>query len=70
MRQVFHAHRIHSVTIQPEFHAVGFQGKAVCEEMCVADCMEAWCCEADDLSVMMVRPEADFALVPVTERRH
>lgn len=47
VRKIFHLQRIHSVTVQPEFVDQNHPGRSVCEEMCVEDCTEAWCCEAN-----------------------
>lgn len=47
VRKVFHKQRIHSVTVQPEFEDPDHPGKEVCEEMCVEECQEAWCCEVN-----------------------
>lgn len=75
IRKVFHKHRIHSVTIQPEFHEEGFSGSAVCDNMCVSECMEAWCCEDESGATIMsefdprigVAARDEFSLVPVTD---
>jgi len=54
LKAVFHAHGIHSTTIQPEFVPKNHPTRVYCEENCVKDCEEDWCCkktkDADDLN--------------------
>lgn len=47
VRRVFHKNRIHSVTVQPEFVDPDHPGRAHCEDMCVSECLETWCCEPE-----------------------
>ena len=44
VREVFHAHDVHSPTIQPEVVPMHFEGANYCTENCVQDCSEDWCC--------------------------
>ena len=47
VRRVFHANKIHSVTVQPEFVGDDHPGRDHCEAMCVSECVETWCCEPE-----------------------
>jgi len=45
VKRIFHEAGIHSSTIQPEFVPRNFQDTNVCEQNCVQECDEDWCCK-------------------------
>jgi len=45
VKRIFHEVGIHSSAIQPEFVPRNFQEKAFCEQNCVRECDEDWCCK-------------------------
>lgn len=45
IKEVFHDHGIHSSAVQPEFVPKDHPVQEFCEENCVADCEENWCCK-------------------------
>jgi len=45
LKEVFHLHGIHSTTIQPEYVPKNTLSNPYCEENCVEDCEEDWCCK-------------------------
>jgi len=45
VKGVFHQHGIHSITVQPEFVPKDHPVLEFCEENCVQDCEEDWCCK-------------------------
>jgi len=45
VRKVLHEHGIHSSCIQPEFVPKNKPLKGYCEENCVDNCEEDWCCK-------------------------
>jgi len=55
VRKVFHKHGVHSTTIQPEFVPRNFQESPFCEQNCVRECDEDWCCKksADKNKIVM-----------------
>jgi len=54
VKKVFHKIGIHSITLQPEFISDYKKQQSGCEQYCVRDCDEDWCCKTDqtDLIVM------------------
>jgi len=44
IREALHSHGIHSSSIQPEFMPRAASIKPFCEQNCVDDCDEDWCC--------------------------
>ena len=45
IKEIFHEHGIHSSAIQPEFVPRNHKTQAVCEQNCVYECEEDWCCK-------------------------
>jgi len=45
VKRIFHESGIHSSAIQPEFVARNFQDAQYCEQNCVKECDEDWCCK-------------------------
>ncbi|MBY0307194.1 MAG: cation transporter, partial [Phycisphaerales bacterium] len=45
IRRVLHDHGVHSSSIQPEFIIGGAGSGDFCEQNCVDDCAEDWCCK-------------------------
>jgi len=45
IRKVFHEYGIHSTSIQPEFLPPTYKDKSFCNQNCVSDCREDWCCK-------------------------
>jgi zinc transporter 1 len=45
VKRIFHEFGIHSSSIQPEFVPRNFQDTAYCEQNCVRECDEDWCCK-------------------------
>jgi zinc transporter 1 len=43
-KHIFHEHGIHSTSVQPEFVPIHHQMTEFCEQNCVEDCEEDWCC--------------------------
>jgi len=43
-KQIFHEHGIHSTSIQPEFVPIHHPNTEFCQQNCVEDCSEDWCC--------------------------
>jgi zinc transporter 1 len=48
VRRVFHRIGIHSITLQPEFIPEYNKGGSHCEQYCVKDCEEDWCCKEQE----------------------
>eukprot|EP01118_Nematostelium_gracile_P007411 TRINITY_DN2413_c0_g1_i2.p1 TRINITY_DN2413_c0_g1~~TRINITY_DN2413_c0_g1_i2.p1 ORF type:complete len:438 (-),score=112.13 TRINITY_DN2413_c0_g1_i2:150-1463(-) len=45
IRKIFHHFGIHSSSIQPEFVPRNFDNASFCEQNCVKECDEDWCCK-------------------------
>lgn len=48
VKKIFHSHGIHSSTIQPEFVPRSHGQRPNCEQNCVKDCDEDWCCKEEN----------------------
>jgi len=48
IRKVFHRHKLHSSTIQPEFLAPELEDAEICPQNCVVECEEDWCCKPNE----------------------
>lgn len=46
VKRVFHKYGVHSTTVQPEF-ALGAVVPEECQQNCVEECEEDWCCKED-----------------------
>jgi len=49
VKRIFHEAGIHSSAIQPEFVPRNFQDVQYCEQNCVQECDEDWCCKKSAL---------------------
>jgi len=47
VKKILHNHGIHSSCIQPEIVPRNYQDAKFCEQHCIADCTEEWCCKRD-----------------------
>jgi len=45
IKTIFHTYGIHSTAIQPEFVPRNHPGEEFCQQNCVEDCSEPWCCK-------------------------
>jgi len=54
IRKVFHKVGIHSITLQPEFVPDHKKSSTDCENYCVKDCEEDWCCKENQNSFPLV----------------
>jgi len=60
IKRIFHEVGIHSSAIQPEFVPRNFQDAHYCEQNCVQECDEAWCCQKS--AEKHKREEENFSL--------
>jgi len=57
VKRIFHEFGIHSSAIQPEFVPRNFQDAEFCEQNCVKECDEDWCCKKTAIKKRLVAEE-------------
>jgi len=62
IRKTFHKHGIHSSSIQPEFVPKDLKigGKDFCEQNCIKECSEDWCCKKRASKILSVPATTNY----------